>query len=170
MRASILLFLLLAAPCAIRAQQADSSKTQHITATAIRDSLAGAGATAGGMAAKPLGHRGSYSYLAIRRDQTGEVEVHAAWDDVIVVQEGVGTLISGGRVAGDRETGPGERRGGQVTGGTARTLSAGDFVIVPAGVPHQVRVQPGGSITYLVVKISRPAVPTAPAAPKRPGE
>ena len=164
MRASILPFLLLAAPHSMLAQ-GDASKTppaQHVTATTIRDSVSGAAKAAGGVVAKVLGDRGSYTYMAIRRDRTGEAEVHAAWDDVIVVQEGAATLLAGGRVSGDRETGPGERRGGQIAGGAARALAAGDLAIVPAGVPHQFRVEPGGSITYLVVKVARPATP-APA-------
>lgn len=166
MRRLLFPLLMLSVPCAARAQQ-----VRHVTATEIRDSLAGARSAPGRMLAKPLGDRGSYSYIAVRRDQTGEVEIHAGLDDVIVVQEGVGTLLSGGRVAGDRETGPGERRGGQLTGGTTRTMAPGDLAIVPAGVPHQLRVEPGGSITYLVVKVAPPAAArAAAAAPRGPGE
>ena len=161
MRVTLLPMLLL---CATPVRAQGAAEAHYLSATEIRDAVSSAARDPARMAAKPLGDRGSYTYIAIRRDQTGEAEVHAVWDDVIVVQQGVGTLLYGGRVAGDRETGPGERRGGQIAGGTTRTLAAGDLVVVPAGMPHQLRVEPGGSITYLGVKVARTS------APKRPGE
>jgi mannose-6-phosphate isomerase-like protein (cupin superfamily) len=109
------------------------------------------------MVAKLLGNRGHYSYIALRRTGNGEPEVHEGWDDVMVVQEGGGTLLLGGEVQGGRVTAPGEIRGGEIRGGQRQPLAAGDMMIVPAGVPHQVLLAAGESITYLVLKVQRPA-------------
>ena len=149
----ILPLLLIAAPAA-RAQSADSVRV--IRADAIRDAVAVPTDAAprsiyGGF----LANRGAYTVIALRRTGDGEAEVHEEWDDVMVVQEGAATLLSGGTVSGAREAAPGELRGGEIAGGARRELGQGDLVMVPAGVPHQVLVAPGGSIVYLVVKVRR---------------
>lgn len=75
----------------------------------------------------------------------------------MTVQEGTATLLHGGRVDGGRETAPGERRGGRITGGTRQVLAPGDVALIPAGTPHQVLVPATGSIRYLVTKVRRGA-------------
>ena len=143
--------------------------TDYFSATVLRDRVAGAPERSQRTRGVLLGDRGGYKYMVIRRDRTGEVEVHARWDDVIIVQEGAGTLVYGGNH--EIETGPGpyllgedsgELRGGTITGGTIQPLHAGDLVIVPAGIPHQVRLDPDGSITYLVVKTAAAPPPADP--------
>jgi mannose-6-phosphate isomerase-like protein (cupin superfamily) len=104
---------------------------------------------------------GAYTVIALRRTADGEAEVHAEWDDVMMIQEGAGTLLSGGEVSGARQTAPGELRGGRISGGTRRELAPGDVVTVPAGVPHQMLVGSGQSITYLVVKVRRSGSPSS---------
>ena len=48
--------------------------------------------------------------------------------DVWVVQQGSGTLLTGGEAVGDRHV-----------GGEERFLNVGDLVFIPAGVPHGVK-------------------------------
>ncbi len=151
---------------ALSAPSHETAGAEYFAATGLRDSVAGAAEAPDRTAAMLLGTRGDYRYMIIRRDRTGEVEVHALWDDIIIVQEGAGTIVYGGHHEGGREIGaerpgggPGEVRGGGITGGTARPLAAGDLMIVPAGIPHQVRVDPGGSVTYLVVKVASATEP-----------
>jgi mannose-6-phosphate isomerase-like protein (cupin superfamily) len=159
-RASVLTLALgLCAATGISAQAAPSA-AQHVSAAQLRDTVADAATLPAGFSARLLGNRGAYTYLAIRRDRTGEVEVHAGWDDVMVVETGTATLLYGGSVSGGRQTAPGERRGGSIGGGTAQTLAPGDVMVIPAGVPHQVRVPEGGSVTYFVVKVA-PGPPPA---------
>lgn len=67
----------------------------------------------------------------------------------------------GGEVSGGRQTAPGETRGGRITGGTRRALTAGDVVRVSAGVPHQMLVSPGESITDLVVRVRCAGAPSS---------
>ena len=153
-RALLSLAVLLLAPAAASAQSGGA--VQQISATAIRDAVAAAATATTGLATSALGDRGAYSLLAVRRDRSGEVELHANLDDVFVAQEGVATVRSGGSVAGDRETAPGERRGGVLTGFQTHTLAQGDVLVIPAGIPHQVVVDQGRSFTYLVVKVARP--------------
>jgi mannose-6-phosphate isomerase-like protein (cupin superfamily) len=157
---SLLLALLLSSPLQTWAQSAP--RVEYHSATSLRDAVAGAAQAATHMAVTNGADRGAYNYVVVRRDQTGEVEVHERLDDVFVIQEGGAVLRYGGTVSGSRETGAGERRGGQIAGGTVQRLSVGDMMIVPAGVPHLVEVDPGGSVTYLVVKVITAAPTRAP--------
>jgi mannose-6-phosphate isomerase-like protein (cupin superfamily) len=143
--------ILLAAPGA-SAQSADSAAV--ISASTVRASIAvPADSAPRALYVGLLADRGTHTVLALGRTADGEAEVHAEWDDVMVVQEGAATLLSGGEVIGARVSAPGELRGGRIDGGARRELAAGDLVVVPAGVPHQLLVPPGGSIVYLVVKV-----------------
>jgi mannose-6-phosphate isomerase-like protein (cupin superfamily) len=148
---------LLAAP-AVHAQTVDS--VRHLPAATLREAVAAApGDQANPLHARMVVDAGAYTVIALRRTGDGEAEVHADWDDVMMIQAGTATLLSGGEVNGARQTAPGELRGGRIGGGTCRTLAAGDVVTVPAGVPHQMLVAAGESITYLVVKVRRTGAP-----------
>jgi mannose-6-phosphate isomerase-like protein (cupin superfamily) len=148
---------LLAAP-GVHAQTADS--VRHLPAAALREAVAAApGAQASPMQARMVVDAGAYTVIALRRTADGEAEVHAEWDDVMMIQDGTATLLSGGEISGARQTAPGELRGDRIDGGTRRRLAPGDVVTVPAGVPHQMLVGAGESITYLVVKVRRAGGP-----------
>lgn len=153
--------VLLASPVAAQRQAAPTQPSpQYVSAAQIRDTTADAPSLPAAFSARLLADRGAYTYLAIRRDRTGEVEVHAAWDDVMVIESGSATVAYGGTVRGGRQTAPGEQRGGAMDGGTTQALGPGDVMVIPAGVPHQVLVPEGGSGTYVVVKIAPGAAPS----------
>ena len=90
-----------------------------------------------------------------RRVVNGSPEVHADWADATLVQAGRATLLSGGTVHGGQLRSPGELRGGSIAGGQTRKVAAGDFFVVPPGVPHQYLVAKGDSIRYLTIKVPR---------------
>jgi mannose-6-phosphate isomerase-like protein (cupin superfamily) len=94
---------------------------------------------------------GSIVYI-LRRDKTGETEVHMAFNDIYVVKSGHAKITVGGQVTGNRETVPTEWLGGDISGGTDYSLAQGDVLFIPAGVPHKVQVSPKASITYVLVK------------------
>ncbi len=52
-----------------------------------------------------------------------------------------------------KTTGPGETLGASVKGGSRQTLNAGDVVHIPAGMPHQMILDDGATVTYFVVKV-----------------
>jgi mannose-6-phosphate isomerase-like protein (cupin superfamily) len=149
---SILMKLLLLTALLLIPTLALAQDVQFLSATQQSDAVVAAAQD--GLAVSVLGDRGGYLYIIVRRDESGEVEVHERWDDVFVIQEGSGIVIHGGTHAGGRTTAPGEVRGGEITGGMSRRVAAGDVMVIPAGLPHQVTVDEGGSITYFVVKAS----------------
>jgi mannose-6-phosphate isomerase-like protein (cupin superfamily) len=92
--------------------------------------------------------------VGARREKTGEVEVHEALNDVFVVRAGRARVQVGGKVEGNRQTAPGEWRGGKITGGTSYEVGPGDLLFIPAGQPHLVEPK-SKSFTYLAFKSAK---------------
>jgi mannose-6-phosphate isomerase-like protein (cupin superfamily) len=111
-----------------------------------------------GLATAPAPTGPGTTLLAARRDGPGLVELHIHQNDQFVVQAGHATVRVGGAVAGNHQTGPGEFRGGTITGGHDYQLAPGDILWIPAGAPHQVTPK-GGTFRYLAFKFD--AVPAA---------
>jgi quercetin dioxygenase-like cupin family protein len=92
-----------------------------------------------------------YMVHTSRRDKAGVAEVHTKDADIIYVQEGSATFVTGGTVVDPKESAPNEIRGKEITGGEMRTIAKGDVIIVPAGTPHWFKDVPA-PMTYYVVK------------------
>jgi glc operon protein GlcG len=99
--------------------------------------------------------RENYKVSANRRDAAGQPEVHEKDTDVFHVVSGTATFVTGGTVVGGKATAPEEIRGTSIEGGEARTLRAGDVIVVPRGTPHWFKEVPG-PVTYLVIKVRAP--------------
>jgi mannose-6-phosphate isomerase-like protein (cupin superfamily) len=89
--------------------------------------------------------------LMIRRDETGDAEVHTQLDDTIIIESGTARFRVGGAITGNHQIGPTEWRGGTMRGWREYTVSAGDLLLIPAGVPHQALVT-SGTFSYLAIK------------------
>jgi mannose-6-phosphate isomerase-like protein (cupin superfamily) len=87
------------------------------------------------------------------REVDGKCELHKVKADVIVIQTGTATLVTGGEVIDPKDTGLNEIQGSGIKGGVKREIGPGDVIEIPAGVPHQFLLAPGTQITYLVVKV-----------------
>src|SRR5437763_1808029 len=83
------------------------------------------------------------------RDKAGQVEIHDKETDVIYMIEGEATFVTGGSVAGQQKTRPGQSVGTDVHGGETHRLTKGDVIVVPAGTPHWVKEVPK-SVSYYV--------------------
>lgn len=92
-----------------------------------------------------------YMVHTSRRDKAGVAEVHTKDADIIYVQEGSATFVTGGTMIDAKETAPNEIRGKEISGGETRTITKGDVIIVPAGTPHWFKEVPA-PMTYYVVK------------------
>lgn len=94
----------------------------------------------------------NYMVHASRRDQPGQAEVHVLDTDVIYVQQGSATLVTGGSVVNGKTVEANEIRGESIAGGEARRIARGDVITVPNGTPHWFQdVQ--SPLTYYVVKV-----------------
>jgi mannose-6-phosphate isomerase-like protein (cupin superfamily) len=110
--------------------------------------------------AKATGSSGStlasYGNLALKlsvRTTSGGGEIHKHFDDLMIVQQGSATLITGGTVIDSKTDSEGETRGSGIKGGKSQSIAVGDIVIVPAGVPHQLLIPPGTTYSAMVAKV-----------------
>jgi quercetin dioxygenase-like cupin family protein len=99
----------------------------------------------------PVDHEDYDVEYAQRSDKGNEPEVHTYRTHYIHVLSGEATLVYGGTVTNARETSPGQIRGDGITGGTSLAVRGGDFLQIPAGMPHLFEVKsPTVKFRYLV--------------------
>jgi mannose-6-phosphate isomerase-like protein (cupin superfamily) len=77
------------------------------------------------------------------RVKARHVEVHDTKTDVIYVQDGGATFVTGGKMIGGKLTKPGQYLGTEIQGGESHHLTKGDAIVVPAGTPHWFKEVPG---------------------------
>jgi mannose-6-phosphate isomerase-like protein (cupin superfamily) len=95
----------------------------------------------------------TYGQELVYRTASGVPEVHRDWADHFVVVEGAATLVLGGKVVGEKETAPGEKRGTAITGGKSYALTPGTNITVPPGMPHWTVLKPGAHFRAVVFKL-----------------
>lgn len=96
------------------------------------------------VAAQPKDRNGNQTFLQLapydvsmehRVSVPQNASVHDKEAELFYVIGGSGTMVTGGTLVNPTRNGD-NLTAGSVAGGTARTLSKGDFVLVPEGVPH----------------------------------
>ncbi len=96
----------------------------------------------------------SFKVLAGHRVAPGEVEIHATDTDIFYVLDGSATFVTGGTAVDPKPTAPGEIRAREISGGVPHSLTKGDVIVIPSGVPHQFTAVTG-TFLYYVVKVTR---------------
>jgi quercetin dioxygenase-like cupin family protein len=95
------------------------------------------------------------SVTIAHRDKPGMVEVHDKETDTLYVLDGSATIVTGGTMIGGSVTAPGQQRGSDIKGGTEQTVTKGDVMVIPAGIPHWFKEVPK-TVDYYVVKVIAP--------------
>lgn len=127
----------------------------YLPSTRVEEAVRSAAVEEASVLATNIEQHDDHAAIMVRRAESGAVELHEAFDDVYVVQQGAATLLYGERYEGGETTEPGEMRGGTIVDGTEQPLAPGDVAVVPAGLAHQIVVEPGQTIIYLVLKVRR---------------
>ncbi len=102
-----------------------------------------------------FGAGADYSASVLRRNKPGQSEVHVKETDIFYVVDGAATFVTGGTMVGAKETRPNQLLGTGIDGGQTHQLKKGDFIVIPAGVPHWFKDVPA-SINYLTIKVIKP--------------
>lgn len=92
----------------------------------------------------------------------GRPAVHVEEAEYFTVVQGTGTLVFGGQMKNPKLVRPGFIDADVIDGGTTRTLSVGDVVLIPAGTPHWFGI-PGEPLVLLGIKIPSPQASSPPA-------
>ena len=150
-----------ATPDAPRLSKRETEKLRrridYIPASSVTGALRGSGKVMG----KTLQTAGDQqtNFQVVRRQESGLPEVHARWDDLMIIRTGAGALITGDSLIGSQYRAPGERRGGRFNKSYEIPLRAGDVIRIPAAVPHAVTVSGGEALEYLLIKQRRQELP-----------
>ena len=92
--------------------------------------------------------------MLVVRAKTGQVEIHANYDDVFVVLDGEATEMTGGTVVDARTTPDGETKGSRLEGGVSTPVGKGDVIHIAANTPHWMVIAPGKSCAYYLEKVA----------------
>ena len=93
------------------------------------------------------------------RSSVGPAAVHEKEAEMFYVIDGSATLMTGGKLVSESRTNPENLTGTAIEGGTSRTVSKGDFVIVPENTPHWFSAI-NGTVVLMSFHVPRP-VPAA---------
>ena len=92
-----------------------------------------------------------------RTDADQNALIHDNIDEIYYVLEGGGTLVTGGKLTGEKHTGasptigPGWTGTG-IEGGESRRVDPGQVIMIPAGTPHMF-TKLDGTIRYLIYRV-----------------
>lgn len=107
------------------------------------------------------------NYVLVRRAVTSDVEMHARWDDLVIVRAGRGAIEFGERAQGLVTRAVGEWRGGELVPVHRLVVGAGDIIRVPAAVPHRFVVGDRDTLEYLLIKQRKKELPLRPTGAPR---
>lgn len=152
------LFIALALVSALSLSAQSGGKSDVFTSRQIQAQLQSLASQAGdsGGSAVTLADYSSHKLMLSVRTKSGGGEIHAHFDDVIIVQQGVATIVTGGSLINPTSGPDGESKGSGVRGGKSRVVGPGDVITVNAGVPHQTLVPAGKTYSALVIKVREP--------------
>ena len=96
----------------------------------------------------------NYKVMTAHRTERGTAEAHRNFTDIFYIVQGETVLVTGGKIMDETTQDPDEPRGAAIEGGDTRKMSAGDSIIIPAGVPHWMK-EVYGTLHYYVIKVRK---------------
>jgi hypothetical protein len=145
---TLLASLLIAAPAMAQAPPAAPDGVAFIAHGAVEQALHSK--TSG-----PLFKQPDLVVQGCFRDKAGEIELHDTLTNIIFITGGEATLVIGGKSEGAKETSPGQRHGGLLTGAATYHAVKGDLFVIRPGVPTWFKDVPK-SVSYYVVQQIKP--------------
>ena len=147
MKRSCAVVIMLAASLApVRAQQ-PADQVTYVDAAKVAEAFAKGGA---------LDTGSDHVASVLRRVKPGQVEIHTKETDIFYIVDGTATFVTGGTMIGGKETRPNQMLGTDIQDGQTHQLKKGDFISIPAGIPHWFKDVPASGVTYYMVKVVKP--------------
>jgi mannose-6-phosphate isomerase-like protein (cupin superfamily) len=81
--------------------------------------------------------------------------VHETEAELFYVVDGTGTLVTGGKLKEEKRTNAENLSGSGIEGGVSKKVSKGDWIMVPAGVPHQYPSVDAGGLTLMSLHLPK---------------
>ncbi len=90
------------------------------------------------------------------RPGTSPASLHEQDAEMMLVLEGSGTAVIGGKLVGETRTNSSNLRGTSIEGGESKPLVKGDVLIVPEKTAHQIIPGGGAPIVLMTLHVPRP--------------
>ena len=81
--------------------------------------------------------------------------VHETEAELFYVVDGAGTLVTGGKLKEEKRTNAENLTGSGIEGGVSKKVAKGDWIMVPAGVPHQYPSVDAGGLTLMSLHLPK---------------
>jgi len=143
----VTVIVMLAACLAVASAQQPAPQVTYLDAEKFAALAAKGGALANGP---------DFTASLAKRNKPGQVEIHTKETDIFFIVDGSATFVTGGTMIGGKETRPNQMLGTDIEGGQTHQLKKGDFISIPAGIPHWFKDVPASGITYYMVKVVKP--------------
>jgi mannose-6-phosphate isomerase-like protein (cupin superfamily) len=135
----------------VAAQRGGGQPQPSITQTTIVTAADVAARTAGGN----LIRLSPYNVNMELRNMGQAASVHETEAELFYVIEGAGTLVTGGKLIDERRTNPENLSGTGIQGGVSRRVAKGDWILVPAGEPHQYPAVEAGGLRLMSMHLPK---------------
>lgn len=109
------------------------------------------------MVAEPILLLAPYRAQLEYRPATAPAALHEKDAELMVVLQGEGNIVTGGKLVNEKRTNANNLSGTSIDGGDAHVVVVGDMIIVPANTPHQ--VIPGGGAPIVLMTMHVPFPP-----------
>jgi mannose-6-phosphate isomerase-like protein (cupin superfamily) len=110
------------------------------------------------LVAEPILLLAPYRAMLEYRPATAPAALHEKDAELMVVLEGAGNIVTGGKLVDEKRVNADNLSGTSIADGNSQTVVKGDMLIVPANTPHQ--VIPAGQAPIVLMTLH---VPSAPA-------
>jgi mannose-6-phosphate isomerase-like protein (cupin superfamily) len=98
-----------------------------------------------------------YAVTLEYRSLAAPASLHEKDAEIMYVLEGAGTVVTGGKLVGEKRSNPANLSGTSIADGKSQMVAKGDVLIVPEGTPHQVLPSGGAPIVLMTMHVPRPA-------------
>jgi mannose-6-phosphate isomerase-like protein (cupin superfamily) len=90
------------------------------------------------------------------RPGTSPAAVHEKDAELMVVLEGTGNIVTGGKLVDEKRNNANNLGGSSIADGNSQAVVKGDMLIVPANTPHQVIPTGGAPIVLMTLHVPHP--------------
>src|SRR5215468_8404059 len=108
------------------------------------------------LVAEPILTLAPYRAQLEYRPGTSPAAVHEKDAELMVVLQGTGNIVTGGKLVEEKRNNANNLGGSSITGGKSQAVVKGDSLIVPANTPHQVIPTGGAPIVLMTLHLPDP--------------
>jgi mannose-6-phosphate isomerase-like protein (cupin superfamily) len=105
------------------------------------------------LVAEPILLLAPYKAMLEYRPSTAPAALHEKDAELMVVLDGTGTIVTGGKIVSEERVNAANTRGPAIDGGKSQAVVKGDMLIVPANTPHQVIPTAGAPIVLMTLHV-----------------